>query len=348
MGRWKSSPRTERGLAPAAGTGASRLRMLPMGWEVPRWVFSEHVPPPRKQCERLWVLPVLSSTLLLPKSPPELRCASPQSPTPAPSPHGCSACHGSPRALPPQGAPGGVARRWGHAGLSPCVCVSHSPFSGLVALSSPPSRGGSLPKPRALELIGCSTGSMSPSQSGQGAGVLLPVSRGSVWAWAALSQSPGCGVGAPWRGATAGLQSLGLVAVLPTSLVMSLSLTIIAGLVLLLRCYSRKSSWRGISGCPPAFITCSSCCPLTRLHCSSQLSMSVLCCHVFCSLLEREPYLQLRSGPGQPRAPCPSAQQSWGTRTSPWRASSALCPGGGFFPQNQCFTLSPKQEDLYF
>lgn len=177
--------------------------------------------------------------------------------------------------------------------------------------------------------------SAAPRLSGLGLGLGSSRSVPGVWSGGSLERCNS-------RTAVPGLGGC------PSNQPCDVSLTIIAGLVLLLRCYSRKSRWRGISDCPPAFITCSSCCPLTRLHCSSQLSMSVLCCRVFCSLLEREPYLQLRSGPGQPRAPCPSAQQSWGTRTSPWRASSALCPGGDFFPQNQCFTLRTKQEDLYF
>lgn len=200
------------------------------------------------------------------------------------------------------------------------VFVLHSPFSRLVSLSRPPHRGVSLPKPGVLELIGPrpSTHSISLSWSRQGTGALLPISRGSVWTWAlaALGQSLGCGAGAPWRGATAELQPLGLVAILPDSLVMSLSLTMITGLVLLLRHYSRKSS-RSISGCPLAIVTHSSCRLVTRLHFSSRLSMLVLCCCVFCPLLEEEPYLQLESGPGQPTVPCPSAQQSRGGDTPP-------------------------------
>ena len=232
-----------------------------------------------------------------------------------------------------------------------CVCVSHSPFSRLVALSSPPSRDGSLPKLRALELI-CpcpSTRSISSSRSRQEAGALLPVCGGSVWAWAlaALGQSPACGAGGSLERCHSRTAAPGLVAILPASLVMSLSLTIITAVVLLLRRYSRKSSRRSISGCAPAFVTHSSCRLVTRLHFSSRLSMSVLWCHVFCPLLEEEPDLQLRSGPGQPTAPCPSAQQSQGTRTT-LEKPPVLCPGGGFFPSSQCFTLSPNQEDLYF
>lgn len=121
------------------------------------------------------------------------------------------------------------------------VFVSHSPFSRLVSLSRPP-----------IEVCPWSLSvahSISLSWSRQGTGALLPISRDSVWtcALAALGQSLGCGAGAPWRGATAELQPLGLVAILPDSLVMSLSLTMITGLVLLLRRYSRKSS-RSISG----------------------------------------------------------------------------------------------------
>lgn len=82
------------------------------------------------------------------------------------------------------------------------------------------------------------------------------------------------------------------------------SLVVTEGLTLLLTCYSRKKSWRSISGCSLSFITYSSCCLVTGLHISSHLPVSVLCGHAYCPWLAEGPWFLLRRGGGKSRALC--------------------------------------------
>lgn len=92
---------------------------------------------------------------------------------------------------------------------------------------------------------------------------------------------------------------------------------------------------------------------VTRWCFSSRLSVSGLCCRVFCHLLEEEPWLQPRSGCGQPTGRRPSAVELVGERTPlegenlPWRACSALSRGR-FLPQQSVFYPGPKVRGFIF
>ena len=282
MGCWKSSPQRERGLALAVGTGTAWLQTLPTGWGSPGGSAPARPLPPYTVgvplvalCDLKHVAP--SQILFAPSRAPTCILVEPDIRSLAsrlPRLPWLSLC---PRAL--GSTWGGQGDEVALGGLcAACVCVLHSPFCRLVVPHSPPQQRW---VPAHAEGSGAHRSLSQHTQR-------LPIpqqTRGwsaaphlldSVWAWAlaALGLSPGCGAGAPWRGATARLQPPGLVAVPPASLVMSPSSTVIAGLALLLRQYSRNSGQKSICGCRPAFVTGSSCCLVTRLHFSSQLSMS--------------------------------------------------------------------------
>lgn len=294
------------------------------GWGFPRRGCSEHIPGPRTQGESLPLLPALPSMSPFSQRPsPDIRSLSTRlqrfpwlslcPPAPGNTRRGarrrdlCTA-----RACPPIQPP---QQRW--------VPAQTKGSGAHGSLSQPPQH---LPAPEQTRGWGA-----APRFSGLSLG------------WGSSRSVPGVRSGAAWGGETAGLQPLGLVAILPASLGMSPSLTIVAGLALLRRCCSRKKAASG------AFLAHSSCHLAARQHISPRLSRSALCCCVFCSCwtesLISSSGVDL-AGP-QPHVHQPS--RAGGRERPPLLGESPVfCPGGGFFPPNQCFTRNPKQEDLYF